>query len=285
VNDLPAVFYAADDASSAAQQRYVQLVRTQTGLLLLAALLSVAAAGWERPLIGVAAIVVLAVVALLEIVPAKAVADGAWYLGRAVAESAKTLGWRYAVGGAPFFVVSTEESAERLLAERLDDVVSLGGRGWLLRAEDEAIATSWMISCRGSSLEQRRTVYRKRRIEDQIRWYESKATENARSSKVWTIVPASISVAGIALALFVRSDGPWIAAIALASVGTCAAMAWAMLRSYRQQAEAYRLTAEELQSIRQAVDSVVEEEAWAIFVAGAEHAISREHTMWSATRP
>ena len=51
--------------------------------------------------------------------------DRRWYEGRAAAESAKTLGWRYAVGAEPFGVEALSgRDADLLLIQRLDEVLT-----------------------------------------------------------------------------------------------------------------------------------------------------------------
>lgn len=50
--------------------------------------------------------------------------EQAWYDGRALAESAKTLAWRYAVGADPFPDGMPEDEARELLRTRLGEVSS-----------------------------------------------------------------------------------------------------------------------------------------------------------------
>jgi hypothetical protein len=55
------------------------------------------------------------------------------------------------------------------------------------------------------------------------------------------------------------------------------------LNQYETLARAYHITAIELHTISQSLASVETEDEWSRFVADAEEAISREHTLWLAS--
>ncbi|HVF14408.1 MAG TPA: SLATT domain-containing protein, partial [Acidimicrobiales bacterium] len=76
-----------------------------------------------------------------------------------------------------------------------------------------------------------------------------------------------------------------LALIGILETVVAAIMTWAGVRAYGPTATAYAFTARELQAIRALGDSAARaEDSWAEFVADAEDAISREHTMWRASR-
>jgi hypothetical protein len=105
-HDLPALYQSADRNSLEAQQEFLK--RTRTGLI---ALLVAAAAGaftlqveaiGTADLMGIIAAVAFGVALLMRFYLLKDRSERIWYDGRAVAESAKTLAWRYSVGAVPF---------------------------------------------------------------------------------------------------------------------------------------------------------------------------------------
>ena len=69
-------------------------------------------------------------------------------------------------------------------------------------------------------------------------------------------------------------------AAALAGV----AAAWVQTKQHQTQASAYAVTARELSDIEAMADDPRSEEDWAEFVQHAEEAVSREHTLWRASR-
>jgi hypothetical protein len=97
--ELPGIHDAADHASGQGQRLYLRLSAIRLIALLLAAVVGAAAIvctglawlGWLVVLCFVAA--AFSEVALIAFQP-----ERDWYAGRAIAESTKTLAWRYAVG-------------------------------------------------------------------------------------------------------------------------------------------------------------------------------------------
>src|SRR5207302_6805717 len=101
--ELPSVFVAAVRSSLSQQRLSLWLRRTQLLTLVVAAALGAVgvhtgAVEWGPLLAGVAFIVAgLIEATILTLKP-----ERGWYAGRALAESVKTLAWRYAVAGEPF---------------------------------------------------------------------------------------------------------------------------------------------------------------------------------------
>jgi hypothetical protein len=95
-----------------------------------------------------------------------------------------------------------------------------------------------------------------------------------------------IALGGVGFAIAAGSEASnGGALLGLASTLAAGAIAWVALRNPRQLAEAYRLAATELRTAQMLIDGVETDRAWSRFVDGVEQVISREHTMWTATRP
>ena len=141
-----------------------------------------------------------------------------------------------------------------------------------------------MNDIRASDLEARRSVYAKDRIRDQHRFYSDNAQKNEKWRKRWwsgSIVMQAFGLIGALLKMLGKLD------IELAGIAITAAVAitaWSRTRAHEELAEAYAVTAHEVNEIGATINDVIGEEQWATYVANAEQAFSREHTLWRARR-
>ena len=121
--DMPALYKAADSSSLAGQKSFIAATK-----LRLLSLLTAAAAGVFSGEIGPPDwIAFIGVVAFLVALAAEVYLlvrrpERAWYEGRAAAESAKSLAWRYGVGGEPLGLVT--DNAANLFLHRLEDILT-----------------------------------------------------------------------------------------------------------------------------------------------------------------
>ena len=125
--------------------------------------------------------------------------DRLWYDGRAAAESAKTLTWRYLVGGNPFGLTEvSEEEAERLLLHRFRQVAAelRGAHLVPISDADDQIGPA-LRRVRSLPLEERRALYRSGRIGAQQAWYRGKARWNERRATQWSLVLTGLEVLGL----------------------------------------------------------------------------------------
>jgi hypothetical protein len=207
----------------------------------------------------------------------------AWYEGRAAAESAKTLAWRYMVRAEPFEVDIPDVDAQFLAQTRslLQDLQSISlGPG----VPGEHQISDKMRQVRALDFDERRQIYLDDRIADQQRWYSQKARWNDRRARAWVLVSIVLEVAGMvggALKAFgwINFDLLGFLAVAAGSV-----TAWIEAKQHRNLATAYGIASQELASIATELTTMRSEERWTVFVGQAEEAISREHTLWRASR-
>lgn len=288
-NDLSAVYQAADEVSGAGQRSTKRLIRIELIGLVVASLAGVTAIrvgpyGLDvlAPVSGVAFVVAL----YCTMRRAQTKPEQNWYEGRAGAESARTLAWKYSIGAEPFPVGGDEHKEERLaklFLEGLGNVVKYLEYTKLPPPDSEVRElTEPMKQLRAAGFTTRRQVYQRDRIKDQLDWYARRSGEHDRSANRWLGLAVASSAAGILMAvakfLYVDIDLLGVfAAVAAAAIG------WNQLNQHRNQATAYSVTARELNIIHDQIDHVPASE-WASFAEGAEEAISREHTMWAARR-
>jgi hypothetical protein len=277
-DDLPTVFRSSDTASLIGQRRYIR--GTMWRLLLAIGAALCGAIGHRAALI--ALVVIFVATLCVEIWLLAERPEQAWYDGRALAESTKTLAWRYAVGGTPYPAHLPPEEARRSFHERLEELLRETPATSLAPVGSIA-ATDAMTALRGRSFSHRKQAYLRHRIEDQQRWYTTKATTNITRARRWRLVLIAVEGLGLTAAVLrllglLTFDLAGVLAAALA-----AGSAWFAVRQYETLGRAYVFAATELSVIHQRL-LLAGEDSWAQEVADAEEAISREHTMWRASR-
>lgn len=284
-DDYPGLFQSADTASLYGQKFYL---RAYGARLLLAVVAAACAAFTVR--VGSAGTDIAAVVTAMAFVGILAVdvgvlrgrANKSWYEGRALAESVKTLTWKYAVQGAPFVGTLSAADADRMLIERLmllrQDISAL-----VLRPTTAPAITARMRQLRSAPFDERRRVYLDDRIREQQRWYAAKSEYHQRRSQLFGTLSLVFEVAGVAGALAkafnaVNFDLAGIFASAVAGLA-----AWSSARQHNTGAAAYAVASNELSIVAEVLEQHHAEADWADAVSDAEEAISREHTLWRAS--
>jgi SMODS and SLOG-associating 2TM effector domain 3/SMODS and SLOG-associating 2TM effector domain 1 len=283
--DFPALFKTADSAAGRAQHSYLQLFKRRLGALLIAALGgAVTVAPFSSfDLGGGLAFIAFAWALGAQLYLASTSPLTSWYEARAVAESAKTLAWRYMVRGEPF------ESNERDVDARfLSSIFSLlqdlrYGPVVSGDAGDHQISEK-MRRVRALPFPERRRLYLEQRIYDQQSWYSDKARWNDRRARGWVLLSIGLETTGVvsgALKAFGWID---VDLLGLLAAAAGAATAWLEAKQHRNLATAYGIASQELAAIASELVTLDEEPQWAAFVHHAEAAISREHTLWRASR-
>lgn len=280
--DLPGLHTAADAASKTGQTSYVVATAARSLMAVVAAMASLLVADGEgrRPIAFVAAVAFLIALAV-EAWLWGSRPERRWYDGRALAESSKTLAWRFAVGALPF--PESELDAEPRLLDRLAGLLSDAPATGIVPTDAPAVSDA-MRRLRAAPLAERRKVYLRDRIDDQRAWYRGKAATNDRRARRWRITLLSAETGGVALA-FGRAVG-WLDVdlAGLVAALVTAAAAWLAVRQHEALARAYTFAHGELTIARERLAGAEDETAWAAEAADAEEAISREHTMWRASR-
>ncbi|MEV4558651.1 DUF4231 domain-containing protein [Kitasatospora sp. NPDC049285] len=294
---LPGLFWAADGASLQGQARAVALARWELLMLVVAAFAGSADGAlwaWAAALAYLGALFMAVMVAWQN-------PQRLWYDGRAVAESVKTLVWKYAVRADSYQPPPRKlPDAERLYdiqlagilsefdSDRVTPGVSEELRVWRAPARHPQI-TETMEKLRDQPLSVRRETYLRERVRSQRDWYQAKAIQCRNATRRVGRLAIVLPAAGLLLAVL-RALGQFsFDALGAISAVAASIAAWAQLRQYRPQAAAYTLAAAELSKVEAQlaslnVTSEDAEEIWARLARDAEDAISREHTTWQARR-
>ncbi|MFJ3138994.1 DUF4231 domain-containing protein [Streptomyces sp. NPDC086843] len=283
--DLPDLFKTADATSLNGQKMYLRGTKLRLSFAVLAAVLAVfslkAGDRWDAAALGVALAFLVTLLVEVWLLLSKPERD--WYDGRAFAESIKTLAWRYSVAAAPFPIHESSVDADQHFATEIGKLIVEAPSDSIV-VSSPAHITDKMTELRQASLEIRREAYLKGRIEDQLKWYSGKSRFNVRVARRWRIALIAIEGSGIVLAVLkagqtISLDFPGIAAAVLG-----AGSAWFAVRQYESLGRAYAFAANDLSTVYARLQHITEERLWAQEAADAEEAISREHTMWRASR-
>jgi hypothetical protein len=282
---LPSLFRAADAASQRGQRAYLTLTWTALAVLVFSAAVGPFLAGVGEDESNAGA--VLAAIGMFIALALRAYAlatrpERAWYEGRALAESTKTVAWRYAVAAGQF--PSGIENARGRFVQRLREIMS-GFDQVPLDADDLGTQiTPEMEALRNAPLAQRRQVYRLARIQDQRGWYSRRAQQHRRSSDQFAMLTLGLELAGGSLAVLKAAGVIDFDLVSLAAAAASALIAWENANQHSTLATAYNITAQDLGAISDLVEHPADEAAWGQFVDQAEEAFSREHTTWRASR-
>jgi conflict system pore-forming effector with SLATT domain len=289
-SDYPALFRAADSASGAAQQGYLRL--TKATLILLVTGAGLAAVSGEFPAaksgFAVASAVVLAASLLLSVYLQSLNLEQVWYGGRAVAETGRSMMWRYVTGADPFPMDLAPAEAERkfladlgsMARERKQLAFGFGGE-----FAGEPQITERMRQARTASLEERKDTYLSERIQDQRLWYGKRAKSHlSAGNRYFTVIALSQLLAlASAIALVHWPDAKIQLTGVFASLAS-ALMAWIQVKRHKELVQAYSVAELELSFVQEQAEQIVSDRDLSDFVADAEKAISREHTLWIAKR-
>jgi ABC-type multidrug transport system fused ATPase/permease subunit len=281
IGNFPGLYRSADQLSLQAQRRFYIVLFGHLTVLVVAAVVSVI----NSPLWQLAMFQASLLLGALgfSIYLAAVRPDRAWYAARAVAESIKTMTWRYVSRAEPFdgeiatardhflkslgaVVVQNREVAQQLTEYLGDDQI-----------------TKEMDSMRSAELLSRVDIYKNCRIKEQLNWYAKKARFNRNASKVFFALLISVNIIGVVFALGkirypAASYWPTDVFVALSAC----LLTWMQAKRFSELAASYALAAHEIGLIDTA--SVTSEKSFSDFVGDTENAFSREHTQWTARK-
>lgn len=280
--DLPELFRVADATARAAQRRYLRSTAAQLGLLIVAAATGAFGAKVAQGL-ALAAFLAAAVLRT-HLIASKP--DAEWFEGRAAAESVKTMSWRFAVGGHPYRIDDSDAGqSERGFTSQLLEIVRPLTAIVLIPSVDPVDqVTPAMRRVRTAALADRRHVYLEDRIENQRHWYALRAREHHHRAHVWSFVMLGFEIVGVSGSVAKLLGTFSYDVVGLIATIAGAAAAWLQTRQHDSLVSAYSIAAREIAEIAAIAPDSGTEEEWAAFVEGAEGAISREHTLWRASR-
>lgn len=281
--DFPALFRAADTHSIEQQNVFYKILFVE--LLLLVTATTISMFNFTLPLMAIVQALILFGALGCAVYLFSAKPDRHWYSARAVAESVKTVTWRYVTRVEPFFISDTE--ARTHFSSILSEIVKQN-RDVAKRFStdlDEMQITPRMESLRQSSFPDRKSAYIEGRVVEQQNWYARKNKVNdCLAKRSFILLVCFISLAAIAAVCKIRFSQaavwPTDVFVSLASV----IVSWSQAKRYSELAASYSLAAHEISLVRVQAELIADDLALSKFIGDAENAFSREHTQWIARR-
>lgn len=289
-SDMPAIFRSADKGALRAQRQFLWVVRVELALLIAVAIVTAVSIGedsFRNEMAGTAA-AILSLTIILTSIRRIARPERQWYESRALAESVKTVTWRYMMCAEPYRndvgLSETDQNFGANLLQMLEQqsriLEKLGGQF----ANDPQI-TEKMRSVRTLDSEDRKDAYLSGRVQDQRNWYSAKAEVNRNLESRWFVaIVTTESLALISAITFIIWSDWTINFAAIFSGLAVAFLAWLQIKKHNELAQSYAMAAHELGLINDQALHVHTEEELSKFVSDSENAMSREHTMWLARK-
>lgn len=286
-SNYPGLYQAADSASMSAQKKYKVLMAIDLTLMILAAGLAIY--NFQqiegRFLVYSVSGVFLLFGLIITIVLRTKKYEDIWYQGRALAESCKTLTWRYVTSSESF---ENSETADEKFIERLND---LSKEFKELNKELNAkilsspIITKKMVDIRNLNLLERKQFYIENRINDQKTWYSNEAETNKKRYSLWfCLIIISQVLAIISVVYLIKFPSSNWNLVGLFTTISSAVISWLQIKQHQELKQAYTTAAQELNFIQASAGQVTTDDELSEFVLDSENAISREHTLWLAQK-
>jgi hypothetical protein len=280
--DYPALFLDADAGSNLYQAKFLRLIRWEYLTLILAAVFSMSFLNGVIYYLIYAGVFFIGLLILVSRAQSKP--EQWWYRCRALAESVKTLTWRYMMHAAPFS--GDDVRAKRTFRDELHEMFQENNETAKQITNDYSgkhQITKAMEGVRAMSRDDRMAYYLKHRVDEQRAWYNRKSTANRdwASRWIWVSSAAYILAAGMVLTRIAFPDWRYwpiepLIVIAASVVG------WMQIKRFNELAAAYTVAAHEIGLIRPKADAVTNDDEFSEFVNDAEKAFSREHILWIA---
>lgn len=290
--DLPGIYYSASESAIAAQKTFLWLIKINIGLLIaLAILSSVNISSIEKDsqyLIPLTSAVLMIFSIIITFATDNGKYEKKWYDRRAIAESLKTLSWKFMMKAEPFFGLTKEEAETKFLSDFKEIKNAIKPTGDLFGGTTQANEhqlTDRMKEVYASDLDTRKGTYEKNRISSQKKWYKNNSGINSKKAGrfFWVIIGLQIFTLLAALLMISMPDST-LNPTGLATTAIAVLMTWVQVKQYRNLAESYGITSTELSLIEDTIPNIDTNVKFSSFVAESEMAISREHTLWRARR-
>lgn len=288
--NYPNLFQASDKASKSAQANYILFVGMDLVAMVLSsgfAIYNYQSTNSKTALYAFSGILLLLGLFFTIIILTKKFED-IWYQGRALAESCKTISWRFMMCSEFFEINLGSQEAKNNFIKRIQD---LSGEFKELNKALNAktlnlpVITHLMLEVRDMNTLDRKNYYILNRIEDQKKWYSNKAEFNLTRYNIWfgIIIMSQVLALVSVTFLIYNSESNWNL-VGLFTTIASSAISWLQLKQHQELKQAYTTAAQELNFIAALSDNISTDSELSKFVLDSENAISREHTLWLAQK-
>ena len=286
----PNYFIAGDKTSKEAQNIYIKLVKATLILMCLGAIISIYnfQNNNSKFYIYIFSGIFLFISFILSLFLMIKKYEDIWYRGRALAESIKTLSWRYMTKSEYFDSTISDKKAKERFISRIEEI-----KKEFQDIEKELSPNDLKLCCitekmkeiRSKSLDERKKFYLNKRIQDQIDWYASKSSVSKKKYEclfLGVVITQFLSVIYIVF-LIIKPDFNFNFVGFLTTL-SASFLSWLQVKKYQENKEAYITALSELNMIKTQFSEINTEEEFAKFVLDSENAMSREHTIWLAQK-
>ena len=288
-NEYPNLYISSNNAAITKQKHYFRYLAIQYIALIIASSLTLFTGFWGHnySLITYLALLLIASVSALLLATQKPQQE--WYNMRALAESCKTLSWRYMMQAEPFHEINNPKKSEQILAEKLYDLLSVHGANsdaLIQQTEFGDVITNEMRTTHSFHFHERSEKYLNGRIDNQLHWYQEKASFNKSMSSITSYAIVFVYILAIALTLYqlefdiISGQVFWISEPLLVLAASIIGISQA--KRFSELSASYTLTALEIKKLKVCFMAIKNEDEFTKFVNDAETAFSREHTQWMA---
>lgn len=286
--DMPCYFIDSDEASRKAQNLYKGITWFALSLMFLSTILvslSTQLLSWLPNAEKVNAIILFfSGTASVWLVFAKP--EKKWYLGRAIAESMKTLSWRYMMHAEPFAAGVAKTDLEAFI-DRIKSINKQGNRDGFIPKPNKKqmeVITPKMVEVHNMSFEERKKLYAEERIVDQINWYGSNSEQNGLKARIGSGLIIGFQFAAFIYVLLFFELAKTVNLNNIFVFLATSIIGVVEMNKHKELFQSYALTKQELNIIKSKLAVVTTDDELKQFVLEAEQAISREHIMWLARR-
>lgn len=289
-SDFTSLYLAADVASKSTQKNYITIIAFDLSLMVIASALAVY--NYEstdsKLILYIISGLCLLVSTLLTIVLLTRKFEDLWYQGRALAESCKTLTWRFMTRSELFEDTVALIDAKEKFVHRIQELTAeFPDLNKIMKTDlvNKPVITQKMIEVRNLSLAERKQLYIDQRIENQKSWYANKASYNNNKYILWfCIIIFSQALSLITIVFLISNPKTNWNLVGFFTTVSAASLSWLQLKRHQELKQAYTTTSKELNMILALSDNVNTETEFSKFVLDSENAVSREHTLWLAQR-
>lgn len=299
--DFPALYRAADELSANGQRAHLNANGWLLFLLMAGALVAAAGPAAElfqgessvcnaptTPFQQLLAGITVALMALsLWLTTALRSSQNAeaWHDGRALAESVKSMTWKYMMRVEPYGPLLSIHEADEIFCDDLRKLLT-DARTHALPSSSAAgdQISDAMRAVRTLGVAERRELYVRARIKDQREWYARRSEDHGAASRRWFAISIGANAAALVFGIASLRWLPANGVVALATTAASCCLGWTQLQRYSALAHSYAGTSQEIGLLAPRASRAVDDDLLARFVADCESTFSREHTMWRARR-
>lgn len=210
-----------------------------------------------------------------------------WYNGRAVAESVKSMTWKWMMAAEPYHNNILETASKEFQGD-LHKLLKQNETIFSHYHDDEGFYYSIsdkMKEVRNAPTKDKLSFYNLNRIKDQLEWYRKKA-KTLRTTYIKYSIIVVLCYLFIIVSMIIKISKPNMTLpTELISAIVAAILSWMEAKKYNELSCAYSLAVNDISIINaNMLEGEVTDREISEYVINSENAFSREHTQWIARK-